>query len=182
MNRQPGQSLVRLIAACLLSLLATGGAAFADPIRFPQDSDVAFFIQLASGWQFQPGDPKNANLAPADSSSNIALTILEDPDQAKLVKDDPQTFARAQLDSVHAQPISGHDVGVFSGLRGDVFYSRMTNPSGTVVNLKVILLSVARRYVVMVVTIALTDLTDRQRRSLDAALQGIVVGRPLGAD
>jgi len=182
MRRQFAQLLVRPVAAVLIALGAMDGAAFADPIRFPQDSDVALFIQLASGWQFQPGDARNANLAPPDSSSNIALTILDDPDQARLVKDDPQIFVRAQLDSLHAQPISGHDVGRFSGLPGDVFYSRMTNPSGTVVNLKVILLSVAKRYVIMVVAIALTDLTDRQRRSLDAALQGIVVGRPLGTD
>lgn len=182
MIHQLGQTLARLLVAGLLGLFATTRPAFADPIRFPQDSDVAFFIQLASGWQFQPGDPGNANLVAPDSSSNIALTIVDDPAQAKLVKDDPQNFARAQLDPLHAQPISGHDVGRVSGLPGDVFYSRTTNPSGTVVNVKVILLSVAKRYAVMIFAIAVTDLNDRQRRSLDAAMQGIAIGRPLGSD
>jgi hypothetical protein len=171
--------LVRLGIALVIGVcVMRSQRALADSIRFPPTSPVAFFIQPPPGWHAKPFNNVSLNLEAPDLSSVITVTVLDDQERAAA----PETYARDQFQDMHAQPFSDQVTGpMFGGLPATVFTSRMINQNGTHVVLRFAVIPIGGRYVAAEMVASTADITANQQRSLNAALQGIVLGRPIGS-
>ena len=174
-HRRQTMSLTRIFALGLALTFITGIAgtavATAKELRFPEIGDVAFVMDVPDNWVVSRVGP-NLLLKGPDHSSSVALAVIQNKDEAKAPDDD---LAKAIFKASNAEPFSKHEPGAIGGIKAEAYYSKTTNTKNLNVLYKLMIVKVAKTYVVTETIITLSDLSAAQQQSLDAVVKGITL-------
>ena len=102
----------------------------------------------------------------------MALAVIQNKDEAKAPDDD---LAKAIFKASNAEPFSKHEPGAIGGIKAEAYYSKTTNTKNLNVLYKLMIVKVAKTYVVTETIITLSDLSAAQQQSLDAVVKGITL-------
>jgi CheY-like chemotaxis protein len=174
-HRRQTMSLTRIFALRLALTFITGLAstavAPAKELRFPETGDVAFVLAVPDNWEVSRVGP-NLLLKGPDRSSSVALAVIQNKDQAKAPDDD---LANAIFKASNAEPFSKHEPGEIGGIKAEAYFSKTTNTKNLTVLFRLMIVKVAKTYVVTETVVTLPDLSTAQQQSLDAVVKGITL-------
>jgi hypothetical protein len=168
-------SLTRIFALgaalTFITGIASTAVATAKELRFPEIGDVAFVLAVPDNWSVSRVGA-NLLLKGPDHSSSVALAVIQNKDEAKAPDDD---LAKAIFKASNAEPFSKHEPGAIGGIKAEAYYSKTTNTKNLNVLFKLMIVKVAKTYVVTETIITLSDLSAAQQQSLDAVVKGITL-------
>ena len=175
-HRRQTMSLTRIFALgaalTFITGIASTAVATAKELRFPEIGDVAFVLAVPDNWSVSRVGP-NLLLKGPDHSSSVALAVIQNKDEAKAPDDDD--LANAIFKASNAEPFSKHEPGAIGGIKAEAYYSKTTNTKNLNVLFKLMIVKVAKTYVVTETIITLSDLSAAQQQSLDAVVKGITL-------
>jgi CheY-like chemotaxis protein len=174
-HRRQTMSLTRIFALgaalTFITGIASTAVATAKELRFPEIGDVAFVLAVPDNWDVSRVGA-NLLLKGPDHSSSVALAVIQNKDEAKAPDDD---LAKAIFKASNAEPFSKHEPGAIGGIKAEAYYSKTTNTKNLNVLFKLMIVKVAKTYVVTETIITLSDLSAAQQQSLDAVVKGITL-------
>jgi hypothetical protein len=169
-------SLTRIFALGLALTFITGLAstavATAKELRFPETGDVAFVLAIPDNWDVSRAGPNLLLMGP-NRNSSVALAVILNKDEAKVPDDDD--LANAIFKASNAEPFSKHEPAEIGGIKAEAYFSKRTNTKNLNVLFKLMILKVAKTYVVTETIVTLSDLSAAQQQSLDAVVKGITL-------
>ena len=166
---------LRTVAAAAALSVTIGHALAKDikDIRYPETGPVAFVIHLPDGWTGKLDDYGNFLINAPDHSAGLSLSVVHE--NAESLQQSADQFANVAFDAAKAEHFSRKEPSSISGVDAVAYYTRLVNPSGVNVLVKMILIKSVHDYVVSESTLTLTKLSSAQQSALDNVLEGITL-------
>lgn len=153
------------VAICL------AGAAAAKDLRYPQTGPIAFVLNLPDTWTTKLDDSGNMLIISPDHTSSLSLTVS--PEDANSLKLTPDQFANAALAVAKAEPFNKHEPSSIGDMSADGYYSRMVNPSGVKITVKMNVIKSVHDYIVTETILTVASISSAQLDALATVLKGI---------
>ena len=170
-------------SAAVAFAICLSGAAAANDLQYPETGPVAFVLHLPDTWTTKLDDLGNMLIISPDHTSSLSLTVAqEDANSLKLTADE---FANATLAVAQAEPFNKHEPSSIGGISAEGYYSRMVNPSGVKISVKLNVIKSVHDYIVMQIFL-LGSITSAQQDALATVLKGVSLTKqsvtPAGAN
>jgi hypothetical protein len=163
-------------SATIAVAICLAGSVAAKDLRYPQSGPVAFALNLPDTWTTKVDDSGNLLVNSPDRSSALTLTVTpEDANSLKLTADQ---FANAALAIAKAEPFNKHEPSSIGDKSADGYYSRMVNPSGVKIDVKMNVIKSVQNYIVSETILNVASITRAQLDTLATVLKGISLTAP----
>jgi hypothetical protein len=157
-------------AAITFAIFLTGAAAAKD-LQYPETGPVAFVLHLPDTWTTKLDDSGNMLIISPDHTSSLSLTVAqEDANSLKLTADE---FANATLAVAQAESFNKHEPSSIGGTSAEGYYSRMVNPSGVKISVKLNVIKSVHDYIVTETILTVASITSAQQDALATVLKGV---------
>jgi hypothetical protein len=154
-----------------VALAAASPSAAAKDMRYPEKGPVAFVLHLPDDWGAKLDDSGNMLISAPDHSGGLSLSVNHESANSLAMTGDQ--FANEAFDVAKAEHFNKKEPASISGVGAVAYYTRLVNPGGVSVLIKMILIKSAHDYVVAESILTIAKLSNTQQRALDGVLEGI---------
>ncbi len=161
-----------LVALFFILICVAAGSAQAEQVRFPKTGPNAFLINLAPGWVTHEDQYNGIQVLAPDRRTLLYLSIVLDENY----KDKPMMdLALAIGKPSNITQFPKHEPATVSGKPGQAFYGQMKNASGTVLDVKMVIIPLGPALWATETILSSQGLDAAQMNALKQAVSGVTL-------